>query len=344
MAAEFAAKGHHVTMYTSQYEKWQNQLVVYNPEGEVLIESQITCVTNDMEKALKNAEYIWITLPAFMFVDVAGQMLPYVHAGQKIGVVPGSGGAEFAFRRVLEKGCVLFGLQRVHSIARLEQYGHSVYMLGRKKCLQLASIPAIETASIAKEVECLFDIPVEQLPNYLCVTLTPSNPILHTTRLYSMFRNYDAQTYYPRNILFYEEWDDASSEILFQCDKELQQICSALELLDLESVQSLPEYYESATAEQLTKKIRSISAFKGLLSPMKEVQDGWIPDFDSRYFRADFSYGLKIIKDIGQLADVATPAINQVWNWYCKVADVKDEQVFCISCGNLEELYHIYNK
>lgn len=342
MAAEFAAKKHNVTVYTPKVEKWSRQLIVYNPQREVLMESCISCVTDCMETAVKDADYIWIVLPAFLFSDIAQKMLPYVQKGQKIGVVPGSGGAEFAFGPLMKKGCVLFGLQRVHSIARLKQYGKSVYMLGRKSSLQLAAIPAKEAAAIGKEVEELFDIPTEVLPNYLCVTLTPSNPILHTTRLYSMFRQYNGETVYERNILFYEEWDDASSEILFACDDELQQICQRLERLDLTSVQSLPVYYESPTVEAMTKKISNIPAFKGLLSPMKQVADGWKPDFDSRYFQADFLFGLKIIKEIGQLAGVKTPHIDLVWDWYRRVTNERDKVFFEMPCADLEEFYDIY--
>jgi len=50
--------------------------------------------------------------------------------GQMIGVVPGSGGAEFAFKGCIDKRCVLFGLQRVHSISRLKEYGKAGHMLG----------------------------------------------------------------------------------------------------------------------------------------------------------------------------------------------------------------------
>lgn len=43
---------------------------------------------------------------------------------------------------------------------------------------------------------------------------------------------------------------------------------------------------------------------------------GWVPDFDSRYFVADFSYGLKVIKEIAAVFGMPTPNIDMVWNWY----------------------------
>lgn len=68
--------------------------------------------------------------------------------------------------------------------------------------------------------------------NYLCVTLTPFNAILHTSRLYSMFRDYRKGLIYNENFLFYEGWDDQASQVLFACDDELQLPCRKLQTVD----------------------------------------------------------------------------------------------------------------
>ena len=156
------------------------------------------------------------------------------------------------------------------------------------------------------------------LPNYLCITLTPSNPILHTTRLYSMFRDYSEGEFYDRNMLFYEEWTLESSKFLIECDAELQKLCREIEKygLDLKTVRSLKEHYAVRDEISMTSKIRSISSFKGLTSPMKQTENGWIPDFSSRYFSADFPYGLKIILDIAKCFSVPAKKIEIIWNWY----------------------------
>ena len=75
----------------------------------------------------------------------------------------------------------------------------------------------------------------------------------------------------------------------------------------------------------MTNKIRSISAFKGIKTPSIEVQGGYIPDLHSRYFTADFSYGLAIIQQIAQFADLYTPFIHSTLEWYKKIAVVKAE-------------------
>ena len=342
MAAELAHKGHEVTIFTSRPEQWETEIKVYNAEEEFLFSGCMSKITDSIQDAMREAQYIWITMPAQMFSELGKKMLPYVRRTQKIGIVPGCGGAEFAFGECIENGVTLFGLQRVHSIARLKRYGSSVYELGRKAELQIGALPFNKTAEVCKSVEKMFAIPCTALTSYLSVTLTPSNPILHTARLYSMFKDYEPDRVYPRNFLFYEEWTDASSEILIACDKELQRLCNAIPI-DLSGVKSLREYYESKDIEAMTKKISGIKAFKGLTSPMKEIEKGWVPDWNSRYFTTDFSYGLKVIKDIAEIFSIATPTINAVWNWYISVLDKNNikESSIKVSTENFTKIYGI---
>ena len=336
MAAEFSSKGHEITIFTSKPHLWNKELTVLDDCKNVLMSGNVSKITNDMQESVNGAEIIWITYPAELFDELGEQISKYIKAGQIIGVVPGSGGAEFAFKKSIDKGAILFGLQRVHSIARIQKYGESVYMLGRKNKLELGTIPTSKSKEISILVESLFNIPCDYLPNYLCVTLTPSNPILHTTRLYAMFKDYNSGVYYSHNFLFYEEWDNFSSEILIACDEELQMLCSRIPM-DLNSVVSLKKYYENDTAEGLTIKISGIKAFKGITSPMVERDRGWIPDFKSRYFSTDFPYGLKIIKDIAILFEVNTPNIDKVWSWYCEL-NKENQQKFNLNITKNEFL------
>lgn len=341
MAAEMAYKGHEVTLYTSKPKQWKNWISVYDIKDNLLLEGELANITNDLKEAIEFADMLFVTMPSQTFSQLAKDIAPYVNAGQMIGIIPGSGGAEFAFSGLINKGCLLFGFQRVHSIARLKEYGKSVYMLGRKTEIQLGAIPAGITEHLCGLVESLLDMPCIALPNYLCVTLTPSNPILHTTRIYAMFQDYKVGVVYPRNFLFYEEWDDFSSEMLIKCDSELQQLCKVIPL-ELDDVKSLQQHYESYTVKDMTQKISGISAFKGLFSPMTKCDEGWVPDFESRYFTADFPYGLKVIKDIGTVFNVKMPEIDKVWKWYELVNYKEDTTEFELNIG-INEFINLYS-
>lgn len=77
----------------------------------------------------------------------------------------------------------------------------------------------------------------------------------------------------------------------------------------------LIDYYESHDAESLKIKLSSISGLKGIESPMKRDENGWYPDYSSRYFTEDFGYSLKYIWELGKKYNVKMPNIDMVYHW-----------------------------
>ena len=344
MAAEFAHKGNEVTIFTSSPERFERNIKVSDNDGGIMFEAEIACITKDIDAAI-DADYIFVTLPSIAQGDFANKIAKKIKKDTRIGVIPGYGGAEFIFKDVISRGAKLFGFQRVHAISRLDEYGKQVCMKGRKDSVYLSALDPTLTPRICRDMEVLFDMPCIALPNYLCVTLTPSNPILHTSRLFGMFNDFAEEKRYEKNILFYEEWTDFDSQVLFDADTELQQICSAMDFADLSSVRSLKDHYESHTVPALTDKIRSISAFRGIGSPMKEVSDGWVPDFSSRYFTCDFVYGLALLCQFGDVLGISTPTMDRVMAWYRDVSGDMDQPIDLSSCGidSKKAIFEFYN-
>ena len=335
-AVNCAQKGHEVTIFTSSPECFQKHLMDVDSEGNLLHEGEICCATSDPKLAFEEAELIMVTYPPSLMKEIAE--IIYSYAGPKawIGVVPGNGGCECAFRKCIERGNVFFGLERVPGIARLVEKGKTVMTTGYKSEIHVASMPARHAEAIARLIESIFDIKTVVIPHFLNLTLTPSNPILHTSRLRVLFQNWHEGVVYERVPLFYEEWDDASSELLIACDNEVQSICHKLNEFPLEYVLSLQVYYESPTVEAMTKKIRSIKAFRGLTAPTVSVDGGLIPDLQSRYFTADFPFGLKVIQQMGRLAGVPIPNIDANMDWYSGIA--KSGPMFDYSEYGIENL------
>ena len=324
-AVHCAEKGHDVTVYTSKPELYDGHLNIVDDSGITTHEGDIRMATADPEVAFRNAEFIMVTMPATMMKEIADVIYDHSDATPIIGVVPGNGGSECAFRKCIERGNVFFGIERVPAIARLIQKGKTVKSTGYRDELHVAALPKRNAERCAKLIEGIFDTRTTVIPNFLNLTMTPSNPILHTTRLRTLFGDWHEGIVYDSVPLFYEEWDDVSSELLIACDEEVQEICKALPEFELQFVKSLRVHYESPTVEAMTKKISSITAFKGLTTPTVNVEGGLIPDLHSRYFTADFSYGLTIIKQVAEFAGVKTPNIDATMDWYKKIAIETDE-------------------
>lgn len=69
-----------------------------------------------------------------------------------------------------------------HSQQTNNDFGHgrkSAIIVGPKKKLYVASYPVEQRNEMALRVEAMFDIPCGTVPNFLNLTLTPSNQILH---------------------------------------------------------------------------------------------------------------------------------------------------------------------
>ena len=316
LAVDFASKNHTVNILTSRPQDWSRQLVASISFGggcEQSLTADVNLTTSDARAAFDSADYIFVTLPSNVQSDFAKKVAPFVNAEMNFVMIPGFGGAEFLLQPILQTGAKMFGFQRTPYVARLKQYGQSVWF-DRKKSNVAAVFSDGDIATFLRDMEELFDMPCEGLSNYLAVTLTPSNPVLHTSRLYSMLRL--SEEPFERNPPFYAQWDDAASEILFALDGELQAVCRALPKFDLSGVLSLKIHYESDTVPALTKKIRSIPSLNKIFSPMKLSPEGWLPGFDNRYFKCDFEYGLDILLQFADALNLNSPTMHEVMNWY----------------------------
>jgi len=337
-----AAKGYRVNVYTSKPDLFDGTLEVVD-EFENVTVGKINKATADIGEAIDASNIIFVTQPAFMLKKTANRMLPYIRDGMNICAVPGTGGVEFAFRECIYAGATLCGLQRVPSVARLTQYGKRVRCEGLRSELFLSSIPSNKAEELAAFMSALWGIACTTLPNYLSVTLTPSNPILHTTRLKTLFEDYRAGRVYDRNPLFYGEWDDKSSNLLIACDDELQQMLRLMDQLNLSYVRSLRIHYQSESAEAMTRKLSSIKSLHSLASPMKRVEGGWVPDFNSRYFTADFAYGLAIIEAFAMVLGYDAINVKRTMNWYRRVTGEAVQFDFgAYGIHTLRDIYALY--
>ena len=327
-------------------EDYQKDLIVFNEEKGISINGKIAVITDNLEQAVNNSKWIFVTYPSFLFESFAEQLIPLLQYGQHLVGIPGSGGFELFFKEALQKGCTITGLQRVHSVARIIEKGKKVKESGVRKSIRCASIPSSFNDEAAKFLSECYSLPVEPLVSYLNITLINSNPILHTSRLYSIFKNFEQLTEYDFLPLFYEEWSLESSELLVKMDEELFSLIDVLNAngFFIDKITSLLEHYESQNAFEMTKKINSINSLKGLSTPsIKKNNEKYIPDLNSRYFTADFPFGLDILLSFSTVLETPCPNMKMVSDWYHRIT--KTEREFMLEkygIHSIEDLKKIY--
>ena len=307
-----AKKDYEVSLLTRRPEQWNKTLCIYAPDGKI-IEGTLQQIISNAADVIPQADIVLLCLPGYGIVDTLQTILPYLKPQTPVGSVVSSTGFFFEAMKILPETTPLFGFQRVPFIARVEDYGKSAHLLGYKPSLSMA-VERGDSAVLARIIEEMLDTPVQLLANYYEASLTNSNPLLHTSRLYSMWHDWHEGIVYPVQNQFYSDWTDEASQLLIDMDAEFFRLLDVLPVTP-GSIPTVLDYYESTDAASLTRKLRSIEAFKGLLSPMKKVEDGFVPDFQSRYFTEDFPYGLAIIHRLMQEHHIDGPHIQKVYDW-----------------------------
>ena len=298
-----------LNIYTGHPGMWQESIEVTDPAGRVFTATPEKVSSNPSE-VVSGQDLIFFCLPGYLLEKTLTDIKPFIGKAV-VGTVVASTGFFFFAHEILGPEASLFGFQRVPFIARVREYGKSAGLLGYKPELAVVTENVADKEVFRREMERLFMTPVTLLSNFYEVALTNSNPILHTGRLYTLFQGRENQVFDHR-ILFYKEWTDEASRKLIDMDAEFFLLLKAL---GVSSIPSLLEYYESTDAASLTQKLRSITAFQGIESPMVAVEGGWKADFTSRYFTEDFPFGLRWIRDLAHEHQIQTPVIDRVYDW-----------------------------
>lgn len=304
-----------VNILTGKPDKWQHDIIIDTPDSQIL-KGYITKISNQPEEVIPEADVVLLCLPGFMIAKQLEIIKPFLNPNTFVGSVFSSTGFFFEALNILGNNQPLWGFQRVPFISRVEEYGKSAHLLGYKNSHNIAieNISNNRKVEFAMMIQDWFERPINVLHNYYEASLTNSNPLLHTSRLYTMFGDKNEGRVFERMILFYEEWTETAADLYIKMDEEFFRLLKTLPV----SAGYLPtvlEYYESHDAKSLAEKLSSISGFKGITSPMKQVEGGWIPDFDSRYFTEDFPYGLKYIWQLAHENSIDCPNIDRVYQW-----------------------------
>ncbi len=306
-----------VNILTRKPEKWQQELEIETPTGEIF-KGRLNKISSNPQEVIQEADIVLLCLPGFAIKEELENIKPHVSADTYVGSVFSSTGFFFEAMKIFGTDIPLWGFQRVPLIARTKEYGKSASLLGYKPEHNIAVENSNNKEQFKGTIEELFDRPVKLLKNYYEASFSNSNPILHPSRLYDLFADWNKDIYYDHQYHFYEEWSDRASEHLIALDKELFKILSHLPVSP-DFLKPILEYYESHDTASLTAKIRSIESFKGIKAPMIESEKGWQPDLESRYFREDFLYGLRFLYEKAHELNVDTPTIDKIYSWGLKL-------------------------
>ena len=206
--------GYWVSLFTRMPEHFAETIKCNDIEGGFSYGVKPDCISNDAKAAAGNADIVFVALPHFAVEKAFSDIAPYVSEKAMIGVLPDGGGCEFLFGKYFDHNKTLFGFQRVPFTAKVQEYGKETNL----KCWKPFSVVgSLQRSRIDKACELIekCGLKTEKASNFLEVALTPTNPILHTSRTYELFGQYDRNHKSDQKSKFYVGWTDAASETMF---------------------------------------------------------------------------------------------------------------------------------
>eukprot|EP00929_Paragymnodinium_shiwhaense_P005854 TRINITY_DN10830_c0_g1_i2.p1 TRINITY_DN10830_c0_g1~~TRINITY_DN10830_c0_g1_i2.p1 ORF type:complete len:462 (-),score=165.21 TRINITY_DN10830_c0_g1_i2:315-1700(-) len=353
----FSANGYEVTVFADfrdEAERLQagcdanDGITIHDrcdPNNVKEYKAKPVAVSKNAADVVPQADYIiaalFASFASFAVMKMLTGIKDHLKEGSIVYIMPGQGGPDYVAREVLgdliKAGkTTMAGIIPMPLNCRITEWGKSVELAALKASYDLASVPAANCKVAAEALSGLLGgRPVNPIGNYVGIALHCSNPNLHPGRLYGLFGPdsqlglYEEGKVYPENPLFYETWDDKSSEWCQKISDERLKIWTTIcEKVpgtgEPGQVPHIKPYIESIYAGQindnstLSKCFNTNDGFKGFKCPMKEVDGGFAPDFANRYFTEDFPEGVAMYKGIADLAGVETPVIDEIFGFFQK--------------------------
>ncbi len=350
---------YYVGLLTRRPEQFCSRIICHDIEQGITYSESPDSIDSDAEVVASQAEIVYIALPHFAVEKAFADIAAYVSPTAFVGVLPGGGGCEFYFNRYFKGEQTLFGFQRVPFTAKLVEYGKEVNLKSWKPYSVVGTLQRCRINEVCQLIDSC-GLKTKKATNYLEVALTPTNPLLHTSRTYEIFGGHSRDYIFPERTKFYVGWTDKASRTLFGMEEELRQLLDQITIetgLDTKAIRPLSEHYESPTVEALTEKINSIATFQSVFAPMKEVNGGYVADLSSRMFMEDFPWGLAVIRSYFDIFGISAPVMDEVLGWYANYMGIewfvdgifmgkdlhKTGIIQKYGCKNLIDLESIYN-
>jgi opine dehydrogenase len=309
LAGLLSNKGHTINVLTRKPKKWSKKISVLFKNNNY--EGNLNTISNNSKNVIPSCDIIIVSCPVTAINDIITNINPFLTKNMTLINIPGR--FFINYTKHLENNIITFA--RTPYICRIKEYGNSVEVYGTVyKNINYWTNNPLLSKTILKN---LFDFDINLLKNHFSIDLINSNLLLHSTRLFVLFNK---KTFYDHIPLFYGDWNNESSELLIKCDNELQKLINKMNETQTNNIYIKPiiEHYEVNDSVSLTNKIKNITAFKSILSPMKLINNHYIPDFNNRYFLEE-QIGLKIIIDLSNEYNINIPYITSVYNFIITV-------------------------
>jgi len=341
--------GHSVSILTRRPKEWASEVAVQHQSihGEVLIvySGFLAKASDNPMDVIPNTDVIILCMPVSKYRIALHKIAPYVDNTRKvfIGTIFGQAGFNWMVEEIKRKfdlnNVVYFAVGLVPWICRIIEYGKVGVTYGSKP----VNIVAI---SHQDEFEYLNNMLLSDFcerwfqkgafrraENFLSLTLSVDNQIIHPTRCYGLFLRFGGKWSSQEEIpFFYRDYDQLSADLLGQVDDDYTAIREAIKakyprknfeyMLDYLALDRLTNKSTYTDIRESIVKSETLGAIK---PPTVQSESGaWVIDTNHRFFTDDIHYGLCIAKWISEMINVDTPSIDSLLGW---AQDLRGERI-----------------
>ena len=294
------------------------------PNGQIQGRPEI--VSANAEDVIPTSDVLLLPTPSFAYAPILHEIRDHVQKGTFIGVTPGQGGFDWIAQEILGPSLcadiTFFAIMPMPFNCRITEFGRSVAVQTFKKRYRIGVVPESKKDEALAINRALFG-DTEFAGHFINCTLYPINAIIHPQRLYRVCKEWTTSGLpLKENPLFYESMDEESTMYMDKVNKEVIQVCEALTAQGMAAnVPHIFDFirwvYPDVSEKSFVEIFALNDAYKGFRCPFKRAEDGegWVPDFENRYFTEDIPFGLCIYKGIADIVDVSTPMMDTVLTW-----------------------------
>jgi len=310
-AADFKNRGKEVSLYelpkfkkNIDALKKAGKITVKEPSGEFSIVPDL--LTTDISEAIKDAQVILVTIPAFATEEFSRQLAPAVLEDQLIIFHCAASMCACRFLKVAKE----MGIERKFKIGDLNTLAYGTRAFPEKGLVELslrvkqlffAAIPASETATLLNTARQIYDC-IEPAKNIWNVLLVNGNPEAHCACILNAGRI----EYSKGEFWYYKEGVTPHTiNIMRAVDQERIALGDALgfELEEGRQARVKRGYLKDEPDTPYEELFNTSPVFSKIKGPLT---------VDSRYLVEDISNGLTMYSSLGKVLGVPTPVADAI--------------------------------
>lgn len=328
-------RGHSVRLLSSKPDLWRRELDLLTDEGT--IKGRIAKVSSNPYDIMHDAEVAFLCMPVHQYPVALRSVMSILSKNPKciIGTVYGQGGFDWMVKATAkELGIAVprhFAIGLLPWIVRTVVYGQSSISYGPKLVNGIATSDQATYELLQEHI--LDDLSFsywgrgrfELVPNFITLTLTVDNQIIHPSRCYALTQRYESWLNDDEIPYFYRDWDDYSAEILRGIDDDYTLVRNALfsrfpTCLSKYNLDYLAlEHWSYGSHNPDIKASFVNSTTLGHIKPptvMNPTTKRFELDVNHRFFKDDFAYGLEICAWFARHLECRVPHVDALNTWF----------------------------